>query len=72
MTDERDKLDVEWGKLCDEYHAIKDADDKIFSIVRSKFEKFESPTEEELNEFLNDDKMNDIKRRMHEFVEKNK
>ena len=64
-------MTAEWDKLCVEYYAIKAADDKIFLTVNNKILKSENPTEEELNEFLNDDKMKDIKRRMHEFVEKN-
>lgn len=73
----RTKLDIEWGKLCEEFDVARDADYKALNAVNQKFAAIgqgrsnTNPTDAELLEFeKSGDALENIRRRMSEFVKK--
>jgi hypothetical protein len=70
--------DNEWEKLCEEHEVARDAESKAMGIITYKFKQIAqegsgaNPTIEELDEWeAVENKLQDVRRRMNEFIKAN-
>lgn len=65
-------LSEEWGALCEEHKAARDAHFKAFATVNQRFHAGHNPTDEELDDFEKCwEDWENVKYRMSAFIKRN-